>query len=82
MRLLWILLGLLGLGAVAPGAARRAGFAGALFAGGMILFSGPLYLKALGLAEITNPLTPAGGFLLMAGWLALAWAGIGSLRAK
>jgi len=70
------------LGSLAPGAARRAVIAGVLFAGGMALFSGSLYLRSLGLAEVTNPLTPAGGFLLMAGWLALAWAGIGSLRAK
>jgi uncharacterized membrane protein YgdD (TMEM256/DUF423 family) len=128
MRLLWILLGLLGLAAVALGAygshaavfadaraqavfdtglsyhfahlpalglaaligglapitdtatTRRAGVAGVLFLAGMLLFCGSLYLKALGQADITNPLAPAGGFLLMAGWLALAWAGIGARR--
>lgn len=68
------------IGSLAPAVARRAGIAGALFLAGILLFSGPLYLKALGLADITNPLAPAGGFLLMAGWLALAWAGLGLLR--
>jgi uncharacterized membrane protein YgdD (TMEM256/DUF423 family) len=66
------------LGSLAPAVAGRAGTAGALFLGGMALFCGSLYLKALGLAEVTNPLAPAGGFLLMAGWLALAWAGVGA----
>jgi uncharacterized membrane protein YgdD (TMEM256/DUF423 family) len=66
------------IGNLAPAAARRAGLAGALFLAGMVLFSGALYLKALGYADITNPTAPAGGFLLMAGWLALAWAGIGA----
>lgn len=70
------------LGSLAPATARRAAIAGGLFLGGMALFSGSLYLKALGLAEVTNPLAPSGGFLLMAGWLALAWTGFGTLRAK
>ena len=61
---------------------RRAGVAGVLFLAGMLLFCGSLYLKALGQADITNPLAPAGGFLLMAGWLALAWAGLGLLRPR
>jgi uncharacterized membrane protein YgdD (TMEM256/DUF423 family) len=68
------------IGSLAPAAARRAGIAGALFLAGMVLFCGSLYLKALGLAEVSNPLAPAGGFALMAGWLALAWAGIGAGR--
>src|SRR3546814_5671210 len=65
------------LGTLAPVAGRRAAITGALFLAGLLLFCGSLYLKALGLAEITDPLAPAGGFLLMAGWLALAWAGLG-----
>jgi uncharacterized membrane protein YgdD (TMEM256/DUF423 family) len=69
------------IGGLTPALARRAGIAGALFLGGMLLFSGSLYLKSLGLADITSPLAPAGGFLLMAGWLALAWAGLGLQRA-
>src|SRR3546814_9622627 len=64
-------------GSLAPAAARRAGIAAALFLAGTLLFCGSLYLKALDLADITDPLAPAGGFLLMAGWLALAWTGLG-----
>ncbi|MGF1595130.1 MAG: DUF423 domain-containing protein [Kiloniellaceae bacterium] len=70
------------IGSLAPAAVRRAGIAGGLFCAGTLLFSGSLYLKGLGLAEITNPTAPAGGFLLMAGWLALAWAGLGTLRRR
>ena len=47
---------------------------------GILLFSGSLYLKALALADVTLPLAPTGGVLLMAGWLALGWAGLASLR--
>lgn len=65
------------IGSMTPAAGRRAGLAAILLIAGMALFCGSLYLKALGLAEITNPLAPAGGFMLMAGWLALAWAGLG-----
>lgn len=65
------------IGSLRPAAARRAATAGALFLAGLMLFCGSLYLKALGLADVTNPLAPSGGFLLMAGWLALAWTGLG-----
>jgi len=68
------------IGSLVPQARRRALLAGALFVAGMVLFSGSLYLKGLGLADVTNPLAPTGGVLLMAAWLALAWAGIGTLR--
>jgi uncharacterized membrane protein YgdD (TMEM256/DUF423 family) len=68
------------IGSLAPGAARRAGIAGGLFLAGILLFSGSLYLKALDLADVTLPLAPTGGVLLMAGWLALAWAGLGALK--
>ena len=70
------------IGSLAPALARRAGVAGALFLAGILLFSGSLYLKALGLADVTNPTAPSGGFLLMAGWLALAWAGLGLARSR
>lgn len=69
-------------GSLVPDLGRRAGTAGALFLVGMLLFCGSLYLKALGLAEVTNPAAPVGGFLLMAGWLALAWAGLGVARSR
>lgn len=70
------------IGSLAPALARRAGVAGALFLAGILLFCGSLYLKALGLADVTNPTAPSGGFLLMAGWLALAWAGLGLARGR
>ncbi len=68
------------IGSLNPTVARRAGIAGALFLAGMALFCGSLYLKGLGVADLTNPTAPAGGFLLMAGWLALSWAGLGLVR--
>lgn len=68
------------IGSLNPALARRAGIAGALFLAGMACFCGSLYLKGLGIAELTNPTAPAGGFLMMAGWLALAWTGLSVLR--
>ncbi|MEQ8357180.1 MAG: DUF423 domain-containing protein [Kiloniellaceae bacterium] len=70
------------IGSLAPASARRAALAGALLLAGLALFSGTLYLKALGLAAVTDPLAPVGGFLLTAGWLALAWAGLGACKAR
>ena len=70
------------IGSLAPAAAQRALAAGALFLAGTLLFSGTLYLKALDLADVTSPLAPTGGILLMAGWLALAWSGLGLLRSR
>ncbi len=45
------------------------------FIAGILLFSGSLYLKGFGLTE-SAPLAPAGGILLMLGWLLTATAGI------
>jgi len=70
------------IGSLVPPMARRAGIAGALFLAGMTLFCGSLYLKGIGAADLTNPTAPTGGFLLMAGWLALAWAGLGIVRSR
>ncbi|HTB62322.1 MAG TPA: DUF423 domain-containing protein [Opitutales bacterium] len=41
---------------------------------GVILFSGSLYLLALGGPKVLGPVTPLGGLALMAGWMALAIA--------
>ena len=68
------------IGSLQPAAAWRAGFAALALLAGMALFSGTLYLRALDLAGIDLPLAPAGGFALMAGWAALAWAGLGCLK--
>ncbi len=64
-------------------AERRAGWlvhaAGAAFAGGIVLFCGSLYLMAFGGAPATV-VTPAGGGLLMLGWLLLGLAGLAGRR--
>lgn len=69
-------------GSLAPSTGRRAAIAGILLLLGMTLFCGSLYLRALDLAEVTSPLAPTGGFLLMAGWGALAWAGLGAVARR
>ncbi|WP_420345764.1 DUF423 domain-containing protein [Pelagibius sp.] len=71
-------------GSLAPQVAGRAMLAALALVAGMVLFSGTLYLRSLGLAEVAPdlPLPPAGGFALMAGWLLLAWAGLGSLTRR
>lgn len=54
--------------------------AGAAFTLGVVLFSGSLYWFAIsGLVPIAGS-APAGGYLLMFGWLALIWAALRGLR--
>lgn len=61
---------------LAPGAARWARAAAGLFAGGILLFSGSLYAAtALDLWAATR-FAPWGGMAFIAGWLALAVAGL------
>jgi uncharacterized membrane protein YgdD (TMEM256/DUF423 family) len=55
-----------------PGSAVQA--AGWLFAAGIVVFSGSLYLLALTSTRWLGAVTPLGGLALLAGWLALAWA--------
>lgn len=50
--------------------------AATLFAAGIVLFSGSLYLLALTGVRGLGFVTPAGGVALIAGWLALAWSGL------
>lgn len=45
-----------------------------LFLAGVVVFSGTLYAMAMGGPHWLGAVTPIGGLLLMAGWLALAWA--------
>ncbi|WP_110647881.1 DUF423 domain-containing protein [Salinicola peritrichatus] len=45
-----------------------------LWLAGMLLFSGSLYLLSLSGLKPLGIVTPFGGLLLMAGWLALAWS--------
>lgn len=54
--------------------------AGACFAGGILLFSGSLYLLALTGSRPWGAVTPVGGVLFLAGWACLvgvAWKGAG-----
>jgi uncharacterized membrane protein YgdD (TMEM256/DUF423 family) len=44
----------------------------ALFAGGVLIFSGSLYALALTGAHALGAITPVGGLLFMAGWVTLA----------
>lgn len=48
------------------------GVAGWLFAAGILLFSGSLYLLALGSPRSLGMVTPVGGLAFILGWLALA----------
>ena len=55
---------------------RRAPLAAGCIAFGTIIFSGSLYLMALGLPHWLGAVTPIGGLLLIAGWLALGWSAL------
>lgn len=47
----------------------------ACWVAGVLLFSGSLYLLALGGPRWLGPVTPLGGLAFLAGWLLLAWHG-------
>lgn len=47
----------------------RAGLTAASWILGTILFSGSLYLLAVGGPKLLGPITPLGGLLLLAGWI-------------
>ncbi len=55
-------------------ASGAAVWAGWCFAGGILIFSGSLYLLSLTGARWLGAITPIGGLLLIAGWICLAWA--------
>lgn len=64
-----------------PGKAANA--AGWCFVAGTVLFSGSLYALALSGVRSLGAITPVGGVLLIAGWVALllaAWRGGAPLR--
>lgn len=52
-----------------PAAASRAAWAGRLWTLGIVLFSGSLYLLALGAPRWTGAITPLGGACMIAGWI-------------
>jgi uncharacterized membrane protein YgdD (TMEM256/DUF423 family) len=56
----------------AADAAKTARIAAALFLAGAIVFSGTLFALALGAPRWFGAITPVGGTLLIAGWIALA----------
>jgi len=68
----------LGLSALAmrTEAASRARISAWLFLGGIVLFSGSLYLLALTGMQAFVYVTPLGGLAFLGGWLALVWAGL------
>jgi uncharacterized membrane protein YgdD (TMEM256/DUF423 family) len=76
-------LALLGLAALAGRpefvAARTRRAAGALFLAGIVLFSGSLYILALGGPRAAGYVTPFGGLAFLLGWAALA---VGALSAR
>jgi uncharacterized membrane protein YgdD (TMEM256/DUF423 family) len=46
--------------------------------GGILLFSGSLYVMTLTGVRVLGAVTPFGGLLLLAAWLCLAWAAVKS----
>ena len=61
------------LGALRPGISSSGSvFAPWLFLGGIVLFSGSLYVMALTGRRKLGAITPIGGLLFLAGWLAIA----------
>jgi uncharacterized membrane protein YgdD (TMEM256/DUF423 family) len=52
---------------------RAVYLAGWLFAAGVVLFSGSLYLLAASDVKALGAITPLGGVCFLAGWAALAW---------
>lgn len=62
-----------------PGTATVA--AGWLFAAGVLVFSGSLYLLVLTGPRALGAVTPIGGVALLLGWLALGWAALRSTGA-
>ncbi len=74
----WHALALLFCGLWAPRGGRLALLAGGAFALGTLLFCGAVYLSVLGGVR-SGPTAPAGGLLLMLGWLLL---GLSALRSR
>ncbi len=73
----WHALALFGVGAVLLARPDAASFTWAawLFAVGIVLFSGSLYVLALTGVRTLGAVTPVGGVLFLGGWLAAAWGG-------
>jgi uncharacterized membrane protein YgdD (TMEM256/DUF423 family) len=76
----WHALALLACGLWAPRGGRLADLAGAAFAAGTALFCGAVYMIVLGGSRL-GIMAPAGGTLLMAGWLLLGLSALIATRA-
>ena len=75
--LMWHALALVGIAWLSDTAIRRwAMLAGGLFASGMVLFCGSLAVSALTGDQAITMFAPAGAMAFIAGWLALALAGL------
>ncbi len=60
---------LLACGMTGPGRnGRLTRWAAGFFAGGILVFSGSIYLLSLGGPRFLGPITPVGGLLFMVGW--------------
>ena len=59
-----------------PAGASLAAAAGWLFVAGTFVFSGSLYLLALGGPRWLGAITPLGGLAFLAGWALLGWAAL------
>jgi uncharacterized membrane protein YgdD (TMEM256/DUF423 family) len=55
---------------------RGTDVAGWLFVAGTVVFSGSLYLLALGGPRWLGAVTPLGGLCFIVGWVALAWSAV------
>jgi uncharacterized membrane protein YgdD (TMEM256/DUF423 family) len=66
----------IGFAAVVAGRVPGGTIAGWFFVGGIVLFSGSLYAMTLIGARKLGAVTPMGGLLFLAGWAALAAAGL------
>lgn len=66
----------IGLGGVVAGRTPGGTPCGWLFAGGIALFSGSLYVMTLTGKRALGAITPLGGALMLAGWAAFGWAAL------
>jgi len=62
---------LLALALFATASGRAISWPAALFAAGIVLFSGSIYVLVLGGPRWLGPVTPLGGLCLIAGWVCL-----------
>jgi uncharacterized membrane protein YgdD (TMEM256/DUF423 family) len=62
--------------AIGLAAVAAAGAASWLFLGGIVLFSGSLYLMTLTGKRALGAVTPIGGLLFLAGWVAIVLAAV------